>query len=86
MFAGFATQGLLYLADGVVTSSRQVCHFDCQLRGVQAEAGSLACEHLSKCTSGNALLVLVHAAVKQKPDRTRMGSQQVTKGALRQVS
>ena len=75
-FAGFcrARQNLLYLAGGIVTSCRQVCYFDCQLWGVQAEAGSLAGEDLSKCPSSNALLVLVHAAVKQKPDRTRMGS------------
>ena len=77
-FAEFcrARQGLLYLADGIVTSSRQVCCFDCQLWSVQAEAGSLAGEHLSKRPSSNALLVLVHAAVKKKPNRTRGGSQQ----------
>lgn len=64
-----ARRGLPYLADGAVTSSSQVSYFDCQLWGVQAEAGGLAGEDLSKRPSSNALLVLVHAAVKQKPDR-----------------
>lgn len=59
----------MHLADGSVTGSGQVCHFDCQPWGIQAKAGGLAGEDLGKCSSCNALLVLIHAAVKQKPGR-----------------
>lgn len=68
--------GLSHLADGIITSGGEVCHFDCQLWSVQAEAGSLAGKDMSICSSANALLVLVHAAVKQKPGRARMAFEQ----------
>ena len=56
-----------YLTDGVVPSCWQVSDLECQIWGISTKLGGLAGEHLGKGSTCYALLVLIHALVKQKP-------------------
>ncbi len=56
-----------YLTHRVVPSCWQVSDLDCQVWGISTELRGLAGEHLGKGSACYALLVLVHALVKQEP-------------------
>lgn len=56
-----------YLTHRVVPSCRQVSDLDCQVWGISTKLGGLAGEHLGKGSACYALLVLIHALVKQEP-------------------
>ena len=56
-----------HLTDGVVPCCGQVSDLDCQVWGISAKLGGLAGEHLGKGSACYALLVLIHALVKQEP-------------------
>ncbi len=57
----------MYLTHRVVPSCWQVSDLDCQVWGISTKLGGLAGEHLGKGSACYALLVLIHALVKQEP-------------------